>query len=97
MPNRQNHTKSFLKSVYRQQVENLFKLFTEKRIHMVHMIELVRQGKVDFPHMIVSVSPNSIVVFKRKWENKAQRNKTKIMYIITQQKEVHNQVKPQKR
>lgn len=22
---------------------------------MVHMIELVRQGKVDFPHMIVSV------------------------------------------
>lgn len=23
---------------------------------MVHMIELVRQGKVDFPHMIVSVS-----------------------------------------
>lgn len=22
---------------------------------MVHMIEIVRQGKVDFPHMIVSV------------------------------------------
>lgn len=25
-----------------------------KFIHMVHMIEIVRQGKVDFPHMIVS-------------------------------------------
>lgn len=63
--------------MYRQQVENLFELFTEKRIHMVHMIELVRQGKVDFPHMIVSVSPNSIVVFSENGKTKPKKTKRK--------------------